>query len=81
MFSFTITAFSTSFPPTASRKIFLLLYAFDCVIWGRLENSEVFLDMERLQHLFGTREEGTCVACKFSKLECYAAVKNDGPEN
>lgn len=45
-------------------------------------NWEVPLEMKRLYKRFvGTGKESMCIACKFSKLECYTAIKNDGPEN
>lgn len=66
---------STSTFSTLSKKIILLPDAFGYVIWGHLENSEVFLEMKRL---LGTRMESTCVDFKFSKLDCYTAIKNNG---
>lgn len=73
---------STSTFSTLSKKIILLPNAFGYVIWGHLENSEIFLEMKRLyKRLLGTRMKSTCVGFKFSKLDCYIAIKNDGPGN
>lgn len=70
---------STSTFSTLSKKLILLPDAFGYVIWGHLEKSEVFLEMKRLyKRLLGTRLESTCVGFKFSKLDCYTAIKNDG---
>ena len=45
-------------------------------------NWEVPLEMKRLhKRLVGTGKESMCITFKFSKLECYTAIKNDGPEN
>ena len=80
--SFIIYNFSTSTFSTLSKKIILLPNAFGHVIWDHLENSEVFLEIKRLyERLLGTRMESMCTARKFSKLECYTAIKNDGPGN
>lgn len=91
--SMALSSFFSSFSPSFPLLIFLFYYgsfltsSFCTLSWliflllGATGNPRSLPGNGKTTKPFGTRRESTCVACMFSKAECYMAITNDGPEN